>query len=122
MTFSSRRFAGSSDCELLVDWLRATRPRQRVTDYPSVIGIPTTLEQKVTLRKYITIGCGQSNRASFVYGEPIYRAPEVRAIPLERRRSSQRATRPSLDRAAADRVDRLVPVYLDMVTSIRMPH
>jgi GNAT superfamily N-acetyltransferase len=43
MTFSVRRFAGSSDCELLVDWLRATRPRQRVTDYPSVIDLPHVL-------------------------------------------------------------------------------
>jgi mycothiol synthase len=43
MIFSSRRFAGSSDIELLVDWVRAARPRERVTDYPSVIDLPQLL-------------------------------------------------------------------------------
>jgi ribosomal protein S18 acetylase RimI-like enzyme len=43
MTFLSRRFAGSSDIPLLVDWVRAVRPREHVTDYPSVIDLPQLL-------------------------------------------------------------------------------
>jgi ribosomal protein S18 acetylase RimI-like enzyme len=43
MTFLSRRFAGSSDIPLLVDWVRVVRAPERVTDYPSVIDIPQLL-------------------------------------------------------------------------------
>jgi mycothiol synthase len=43
MTFLSRRFAGSSDIELLVDWVRVVRTHERATDYPSVIDLPQLL-------------------------------------------------------------------------------
>jgi len=43
MTFNSRRLAGSADIELLLDWVRAIRPAERVTDYPSVIDLRQVL-------------------------------------------------------------------------------
>ena len=43
MAFISRRFAGSSDISLLVDWLRAIRPHERLADYPSVTDLPQLL-------------------------------------------------------------------------------
>ena len=43
MPVLSRHFAGVSDIPLLVDWLRAIRPRERVTDYPSSIDLPELL-------------------------------------------------------------------------------
>lgn len=39
MTFHSRRFAGESDIALVVDWIRALRPSERVTDYPSAVDL-----------------------------------------------------------------------------------
>jgi ribosomal protein S18 acetylase RimI-like enzyme len=45
MATHNRRFAGASDIAPLVDWVRALRPPQRMTDYPSPIDLPQLLSQ-----------------------------------------------------------------------------
>src|SRR5262245_45093196 len=60
MVSHSRRYAGASDAPLLVEWVRALRPRERVTDYPSVIDLPQLLllpqNQKTTHLWYADTG------------------------------------------------------------------
>jgi ribosomal protein S18 acetylase RimI-like enzyme len=43
MATHNRRFAGASDIAPLVDWVRALRTPERVTDYPSPIDLPQLL-------------------------------------------------------------------------------
>jgi ribosomal protein S18 acetylase RimI-like enzyme len=57
MPFFSRGFADTSDIPLLIDWVRAIRSPERVTDYPSVIDLPQLLalpQNQSTLRLWFT--------------------------------------------------------------------